>query len=129
MIILCSILAPAARDTSGLTLNPGGCLSWTIVGLLAGWLAGHLVRGRGFGCLGDLLLGLVGAALGGFTLDHFSIGLTGVQGFFGTLVVAFLGAFVLALLGRLLGGNKTRRYEWRVRFQYPPRQTPPDSTS
>lgn len=113
MFVFCSLLALASvLSTPGLTLDPGNCISWAIVGLLAGWLAGHLVRGRGFGCLGDLLLGLVGAALAAFTLNLFSIGITGTFHFLGTLVVAFLGAFVLALLGRLLGGNKTRRYEW-----------------
>ena len=124
MTLFSSILALyAVLDTSGLSLNPGGCISWVIVGLLAGWLAGHLVRGRGFGCLGDILLGLVGAALAGFTLSHFALGISGPQGFFGTLIVAFIGAFVLALLGRLLGGNRTRRYEWGVRNQ-PPREPP-----
>jgi uncharacterized membrane protein YeaQ/YmgE (transglycosylase-associated protein family) len=127
LIIFSPLILAAERTTPPLTLNPPGCVSWVIIGLLAGWLAGHLVRGRGFGCFGDLLLGLVGAALGGFTLNHFQIWLMGPQGFAGTLVVAFLGAFVLALIGRLLGGNKTRRYEWRERIEYPPRNNPPRS--
>lgn len=95
----------------GVILDPGGWVAWAVAGLIAGWLAGHLVRGRGFGCLGDILLGLVGAAIGGFVFSQFPLGIAGVQGFWGTLVIAFLGAFVLALIGRILGGGGKRNPE------------------
>jgi len=42
-----------------------GLIGWIIIGLLAGWIAGHLTRGRGFGCIVDVILGLIGAVLGG----------------------------------------------------------------
>ncbi|MBF6589173.1 MAG: GlsB/YeaQ/YmgE family stress response membrane protein [Ktedonobacterales bacterium] len=113
----------AALAAGGLDLNPGGCVSWAFAGLLAGWLAGHVVRGRGFGCLGDILLGLIGAALGAFVMSRLPLGISGSQGFVGTLTIAFLGALALSLIGRLVGGKKTRRYEWTVRVG--PRTPPP----
>jgi len=95
-------------DVSGVKLDPGGCCSWAIAALLAGWLAGTLARGRGFGCIGDILLGLVGAVVGVLALSLLQIHLPATLGFFGTAGVAFLGAFLLALLGRLIGGSQQR---------------------
>jgi uncharacterized membrane protein YeaQ/YmgE (transglycosylase-associated protein family) len=95
-----------------ISLNPGGWPAWGILALLAGWLAGHLVRGRGFGCLGDILLGLIGAVVGILVLSVLPVNLDQPPGFFGSLVVAFLGAFLLALIGRLLGGSGRRYREW-----------------
>ncbi len=101
------------------TLNAGGCISWAVAGLLAGWLAGLLARGRGFGCLGDILLGLVGAVVGLFLLNLVGFSLPPELGFWGTTLVAFVGAFILALIGRLLGGSgRHRSYpDWRYRRQ------------
>src|SRR5437773_12126732 len=45
-------------------LNPGGLIAWIVIGLLAGWLAGVIMPGKGFGLIGDLVIGLVGAFLG-----------------------------------------------------------------
>ena len=100
------ILSPVlGLNVAGVTLNPGGCCSWAIAALLAGWLAGTLARGRGFGCLGDILLGLIGAAVGVLVLGLLQVQLPSQLGFFGTMGVAFLGAFILALIGRILGGS------------------------
>ncbi|MGZ3582477.1 MAG: GlsB/YeaQ/YmgE family stress response membrane protein [Ktedonobacterales bacterium] len=99
-----------------LELDPGGCLSWAFAGLIAGWLAGTVVRGRGFGCLGDIILGLIGAFVGALLVSLLppwvaaSLQLTGTLHFFGTLVVAFIGALVLAVLGRLIGGGRSRHH-------------------
>lgn len=87
-------------------LNPGGCCSWVFASLVAGWLAGSLARGRGFGCFGDILLGLVGAAVGVFILNAIGANFSSQLGFFGTMAVAFLGAFALALIGRLIGNSQ-----------------------
>lgn len=101
---------------SGIDLEPGGCLSWIFAGLIAGWLAGTLVRGRGFGCLGDIVLGLIGAFIGTVLVSLLppsvaaNLQLTGTLHFFGTLVVAFIGALALAALGRLIGGGNSRRH-------------------
>jgi len=77
---------------------------WILVGLLAGWLAGKLTRGRGFGCLANLLLGLAGAVLGGWAFNQLDIA---VGGFLGSLAAATVGAVLLLALARLLvGGNE-----------------------
>jgi uncharacterized membrane protein YeaQ/YmgE (transglycosylase-associated protein family) len=82
-------------------LNPGGLLSWLIVGLIAGAIAGRLVRGRGLGCLLDIVVGVVGAFIGGFVVSLFvQEGTT--YGFFGSLLVAILGAVMLLALIRLV---------------------------
>jgi uncharacterized membrane protein YeaQ/YmgE (transglycosylase-associated protein family) len=83
--------------------------SWLLVGLLAGWLAGLVVRGRGYGCCADTLLGWMGAIVGGILVVH-SFGLT-TTGFIGSVLVAFLGALILLLAARLISllGNKPAR--------------------
>jgi uncharacterized membrane protein YeaQ/YmgE (transglycosylase-associated protein family) len=87
-------------------LNPGGLISWLIVGLIAGAIAGRLVRGRGMGCLMDIVVGVVGAFIGGFIVSLFvSEGTT--FGFFGSLVVAVLGAIVLLAILRLLSPGRS----------------------
>jgi uncharacterized membrane protein YeaQ/YmgE (transglycosylase-associated protein family) len=91
-----------------LTLDPGSLLAWAAAALLAGWLAGQLVRGHGFGCLGNILLGVIGAVVGLVVLSVLPLHISGTLGFLGTLVVAFLGALALALVARLLGGGQRR---------------------
>ncbi len=104
--------ATVALTVGSVTLDPGGLIGWIVVGLLAGWLAGHLTRGRGFGCLGDILLGIVGGLIGGYVLSAV-FHQAGALGFWETLLTAFVGAFVLAIIGRLLfGGGHSRRVEW-----------------
>jgi len=87
-----------------------GCLEWAVAGLIGGWLAGKIVRGRGYGCLGDILLGVVGAFIAAILLQLLAPNLINDQvfRFTGTTVLAFLGALVLALIGRLIGGNSGR---------------------
>lgn len=70
-----------------------------IIGLLAGWMASHVTRGRGFGLLGDMIVGVVGAWLGGRLLQVF--GLYSV-GFIGSLVTALIGAVILLALIRVI---------------------------
>ncbi len=86
-----------------------GCLEWAVVGLIGGWLAGKIVRGQGYGCLGDILLGVAGAFVAAFLLQIFAPELVRdhVFRFTGTAVLAFVGALLLALVGKLIGGNRT----------------------
>ncbi len=67
-------------------------IAWLIIGGLAGWIAGHIMRGGGFGILGNIGVGVVGAVVGGFLFS-----LLGLQagGFVGSLVTAIVGAVVL----------------------------------
>ena len=80
-------------------LNPGGLFSWMLVGLQAGWIAGSLIRGAGFGCLGNIVIGVIGAFLGGLIFT--AIGITGTAGFMGSLAVATLGAVILLAIANL----------------------------
>jgi uncharacterized membrane protein YeaQ/YmgE (transglycosylase-associated protein family) len=75
-------------------------LLWQIaIGILAGWLAGKIMRGRGYGVLLDLVLGIVGSLIGGFVF-----GLLGLHayGLIGSIVVATAGAVILLFLVRRL---------------------------
>jgi uncharacterized membrane protein YeaQ/YmgE (transglycosylase-associated protein family) len=71
-----------------------------IVGLIAGWLAGILVKGGGFGLAGDLVVGVVGAFIGGFLFS--SLGLWPNGGLIGSIVVATIGAVVLLVIVRAI---------------------------
>jgi uncharacterized membrane protein YeaQ/YmgE (transglycosylase-associated protein family) len=73
------------------------------VGIVAGWLAGRVMEGGGFGLIGDLLVGLVGAFIGNWLLPRLGIHL-GV-GIVAAILNAFIGAVVLLLILRLLGGG------------------------
>jgi uncharacterized membrane protein YeaQ/YmgE (transglycosylase-associated protein family) len=79
-------------------MEPMGLLAWVVVGLIAGWLASKVVPSR-FGIIGDTLIGMVGALIGGFLFEEF--GSTGTTGFsIWSIVVSFVGAVVLLVLIR-----------------------------
>jgi uncharacterized membrane protein YeaQ/YmgE (transglycosylase-associated protein family) len=83
-----------------------GILSWIIVGLIAGWLAGVVMKGGGYGVVGDIIIGIIGALIGGFLASAlFGAGdtLTGFN--ITTLIVAFLGAVILIAIVRALPGR------------------------
>ncbi len=77
-------------------------LAWILIGLVAGWLAGKVTHGKGFGCLADILLGLVGSLLGGWLFSK--LGIWG-GGFLYSLAAATVGAVVLVAAARLLSGK------------------------
>jgi len=72
---------------------------WAVVGLIAGWAAGRIMKGGGYGVVMDIVLGIIGAVLGGWVL-----GVLGIHagGFIGTIIVAIFGAVVLIWITRLL---------------------------
>jgi uncharacterized membrane protein YeaQ/YmgE (transglycosylase-associated protein family) len=74
-------------------------IMFLVIGILAGWLAGKIMKGSGFGLLGDLVVGVVGAFLGGWL---FSLMGVAAYGFLGTLIMALVGALVLLFLIRLV---------------------------
>ena len=81
-------------------------IAWLVVGLIAGWLAGVVARGSGYGLLGDIIIGIVGALLGGF-LSGRLFGADYVTGLnLTTIVVAFVGALILIFILRLLRGGR-----------------------
>ncbi len=81
------------------TMNPGGIIAWLVIGLIAGALAGFLVKGGGFGIVGDIIVGLIGAFLGGLLMDLLLPNAS--MGFWGSLVVALIGACILIFVLRL----------------------------
>jgi len=85
-------------------LNPGGIIAWLVVGLLAGWLAGFVMKGSGYGIIGDLVVGLIGAVIGGVLVGFF---VTGDVGFWGSILVAFLGAWILIAVLRFVAPKRT----------------------
>jgi uncharacterized membrane protein YeaQ/YmgE (transglycosylase-associated protein family) len=85
-------------------LNPGGWFAWLIVGLVAGAVASMLVRGRGYGCLVDIVVGVVGSFIGGIVVGLFLP--DAAFGFFGSLVVATLGAVILLAVIRLISPRR-----------------------
>ncbi|NTU65696.1 MAG: GlsB/YeaQ/YmgE family stress response membrane protein [Chloroflexi bacterium] len=84
-----------------------GLLSWIVVGAIAGWLAGKLVKGEGFGCLGNIIVGVVGGLLGGFLASVLFNMPDAVNGFnLTSIIVAFLGAVLVVVVIRLLRGGR-----------------------
>ncbi|HEU0027315.1 MAG TPA: GlsB/YeaQ/YmgE family stress response membrane protein [Ktedonobacterales bacterium] len=82
-------------------------LIWIIIGGLAGWLASVLVRGGGMGVLMDVIVGIIGAFIGGLIVQLF--GGTGFTGFnLWSFIVALIGAVVLLLVVRLFTGSRGR---------------------
>lgn len=90
-----------------------GILSWIIVGLVAGFLAGQVMRGGGYGVIGDVIVGVLGGLLGGwiaFYFFHIGDTMSGIN--LTSILVAFVGAILLILVLRMIGGRgRSRRYE------------------
>jgi uncharacterized membrane protein YeaQ/YmgE (transglycosylase-associated protein family) len=84
-----------------------GILSWILVGLIAGWLASRVMRGRGYGLIGDIIVGAVGAVIGGFlasTLLKMPNAVNGIN--VTSILVAFVGAVILLAVLRAVGGRR-----------------------
>jgi uncharacterized membrane protein YeaQ/YmgE (transglycosylase-associated protein family) len=81
---------------------PQSVIAWIIIGLIAGWLAGKVSRGRGFGCIANILIGLVGAVLGGWIF--MKLGILG-GGMIYSIAAATLGAVILVTIARLFSGG------------------------
>ena len=84
-------------------------LWWIVVGLIAGFLAGLVMRGGGFGIVGDVIVGILGAIIGGFVAGLLGLG---SSGFIGSIIIAFIGACILiailrAVSGGMRGGRRT----------------------
>jgi len=80
-----------------------GLFTWIIVGLIAGWLAGKVMKGRGFGLLGNIIIGVIGALVGGWlagTLLNISNAISGFN--LQTILVAFLGSVVVLFIAKIL---------------------------
>jgi uncharacterized membrane protein YeaQ/YmgE (transglycosylase-associated protein family) len=80
-------------------------LTWIVLGLVAGWLAGMFMKGGGYGIIGDIVLGIVGALLGGWLSSYFFH--WDVTGFnLSSVLIAFVGACILIAIYRAVGGTR-----------------------
>jgi len=80
-------------------------VAWLIVGLIAGWLAGLVMKGGGYGVIGDIIVGIVGGLIGGFLASAF-FGADAVNGLnLVSIVTAFIGAVILIVILRALPGR------------------------
>jgi uncharacterized membrane protein YeaQ/YmgE (transglycosylase-associated protein family) len=88
-----------------------GILAWIVVGLIAGWLAGLVTKGSGYGLIGDVILGVVGALLGGFVAANVFGVANPISGFnLTTIIVAFIGAVVVVVIVGALNGGRRRAF-------------------
>jgi len=87
-----------------------GLLVILLVGLIAGWLAGRIVDGGGFGLIGDIAIGIVGAFIGSWLMPQ--LGIHFASGIVSAIIVATIGAVVLLAIVRLATGAYPRR-RWR----------------
>jgi uncharacterized membrane protein YeaQ/YmgE (transglycosylase-associated protein family) len=81
-----------------------GLLILVVVGVVAGWLAGKIVDGTGFGLVGDLVVGVIGAFIGSWLLPRIGIHLS--YGVVGAIIDATVGAIVLLVVIRMIGGRR-----------------------
>lgn len=91
--------------TSGAHFAPASAMSlesliwFLLIGLIAGWLAGKVMRGGGFGIIGDMIVGVIGALIGGWLFGVLGIG---VGGLIGAIITAFVGAVILLAILRAI---------------------------
>lgn len=77
-----------------------GLIAWIVTGLIAGWLAGQVMKGGGYGVIVDVILGLLGGLVGGWLFGV--LGIWHGSGMIGSIIVAFIGAVILVAITRLL---------------------------
>jgi uncharacterized membrane protein YeaQ/YmgE (transglycosylase-associated protein family) len=97
--ITSAMFASRFFETRGVAIYfPRGFWGWIVIGLIAGWLAGKISRGRGFGCIADIILGIVGSFLGGWIFMQLKIY---GGGFVYSLAAATVGAVLLVFIAHL----------------------------
>jgi uncharacterized membrane protein YeaQ/YmgE (transglycosylase-associated protein family) len=81
-------------------------VAWIIIGAIAGWLTGKIMKGSGFGFFMDMIVGLVGACIGGFLSSRLGLGGVGEHGILVSIGIAVVGAIILTWIVRLISGNR-----------------------
>jgi uncharacterized membrane protein YeaQ/YmgE (transglycosylase-associated protein family) len=84
----------------GIIMEPQSIIVWLIVGAIAGFLAGKVVRGGGFGLIGDIVVGIIGAVIAGYLFPALGINLG--AGIIAAIIDAFIGAVILLIILRLI---------------------------
>jgi uncharacterized membrane protein YeaQ/YmgE (transglycosylase-associated protein family) len=98
---------------STINLDLDTILIWCLVGLVAGFLASRVALGHGLGLFGDIIVGIIGAFVGGFLASVFHINVQVIgHPIISEMVVAFAGAVILLLVVRLFAGGGARRRSW-----------------
>jgi uncharacterized membrane protein YeaQ/YmgE (transglycosylase-associated protein family) len=80
-----------------------GFIWWIVVGLIAGWITGKIMRGSGYGALADICLGIIGGVVGGWIMH--AIGFSAQGGLIYTIIVAVIGAVILTAIFRAITGR------------------------
>ena len=82
-----------------------GIVAWIIVGLIAGWLAGLVMKGGGYGVVGDIVLGIIGAIVGGWLGSNFlGLGVSGIN--IESILVAAVGAIIVVFASRMVRARR-----------------------
>jgi len=81
-------------------MEPVDIILWLVIGAIAGWLAAQLIRGAGYGLIGDVVVGMVGSVIAGYLLPRIGIHLG--TGFVRSVMNAFIGACLLLMVLRLV---------------------------
>jgi uncharacterized membrane protein YeaQ/YmgE (transglycosylase-associated protein family) len=85
-----------------------GIIAWIIIGAIAGWITGKIMKGSGFGFIMDIVVGIIGAMIGGFVSYHLGFGGVREHGLIVSIIIAVIGAVILTWIVRLVTGNRTR---------------------
>jgi uncharacterized membrane protein YeaQ/YmgE (transglycosylase-associated protein family) len=83
-----------------------GIIAWIIIGVIAGWITGKIMKGSGFGFFVDMIVGLIGALVGGFLSSHLGFGGVGEHGLIVSIFIAVIGAVIFTWILRLISGNR-----------------------
>jgi uncharacterized membrane protein YeaQ/YmgE (transglycosylase-associated protein family) len=83
-----------------------GLIAWIIIGIIAGWLTGKLMKGSGFGFWMDIIVGLIGALVGGFISTHLGSGGINQHGMLMSIIIATIGAILMTWILRLVTRNR-----------------------
>ena len=82
-------------------MDPQGIIIWLVIGAVAGWLAGQIVKGGGFGLVGDIIVGIIGSVIGGLIFGNYVVGMPGILGaIIGSTIGAVVLLFVISLVRR-----------------------------
>ena len=84
-----------------------GIIAWIIIGIVAGFITGKIMKGSGFGVIMDMVIGLIGALIGGFISSRIGLGGVGDHGLIISIAIAVVGAVILTFLIRLVSGNRS----------------------
>ena len=84
-----------------------GIIAWIIIGALAGWITGKIMKGSGYGFIMDMVVGLIGALIGGFISAHLGLGGVGEHGLIISIGSAVSGAVILTWIFRLVSGKRS----------------------